>query len=134
MRLLGGLATVPEVICEARRGPTLAYLPAVAVPREVWLSGGFQRECADLAAILNHVACLDCSAWSIIGSADEFEYAENQANAKNRNATILAVATQVECEAIARNRPAFFSRHVFPFEKFLAFVTRPDVSNWRDGM
>ena len=134
LRLVGGLATTPEVIRGEKHGPTRAYLPAIAVNREVWVTDNFCQENADMVRILVHIAHLDHSAWAILGSADEFELAKAEANRKKCNATVLAIATAAECNAVKMTQLAWFSRHVMPFNTFLKFVTRADTANWRDGL
>ena len=134
LRLVGGLATTPEVICGERRGPTRAYLPAITVKREVWVTDNFCQENADMVRILVHIAHLDHNAWAILGSADEFELAKAEANNKKCNATVLAIATEAECNAVKMTKPAWFSRHVMPFGQFLCFVTRADTTTWHSGV
>ena len=134
LQLLGGTATIPAVISGSRHGPTLAYLPAVATPREVWLSAGFYTESRELADIVRHIAGLGSSSWAIIHSAEEFEHAKREANKKMQNAQILALVSSAERDAIAKNQPPFLARHAFTWKAFMAFVSRIDQSNWRTGI
>ena len=132
--LQGGVAAIPQVVSGRRCGPTRGYLPAVAVAREVWLSPGFCAESRGLAAIVKHLANIDTSKWCLLGSAEEFELAKREAHSKKRNATVLAVVSHAEKDAIAKSMPAFISRHALTWDPFLEFVARPDCSNWRDGL
>ena len=135
LKLQGGIATIPQVICGTRRGPTLAYLPALALQREVWLSSDFRSTSSAMAQILEHLVLnSDHSTWSIIHSPDEFEYAKREANAKKHNSKILAVVTETERALIIEKLPAFISRHVFTLTQLLEFAVRVDRSNWRTGI
>ena len=123
-----------EVIRGVRHGPTRAYLPATAVAREVWVTDGFKNAYADLATIFMHIARMDAGAWVLIATADEFELGKIDAHRRKKNAALLALATQGECEAVVCAKPVWFSRHVFELKELLRFVTRQDTANWRDGL
>ena len=132
--LQGGVATVPGVVNGEQRGPTRAYLPAVAVRRELWLSDAWCHGFSELATIVRHIGNLDGSTWSFIGSAEEFEKVKGDANKKGRNAGVIAVMTQKESDAIAKHKPAWVSRHAFTWKRFLEFIGRVDMANWRSGL
>ena len=98
------------------------------------MTDGFQGENRDMARVLVRIARMDASAWAVLGSAEEFELAKAAANKHNRSPTVLALATQAECDAVCGAKPAWLSRHVLSFKKFLSFVTRAGTANWRDGI
>ena len=106
----------------------------MAVAREKWLAPGFCAESKDMASITKYIAGQDYSKWSILGSAEEFEHAKREANSRKCNATVLALVSRAECDAIAKRMPAFISRHALTWKPFLEFVARADASNWRDGI
>ena len=134
LRLLGGIAASPEVVNGFRCGPTVAYLPATTVAREVWVSDGFKNAHADLAAVFLHIVRMEISKWVALGSCEEFELSKTIANRRRCNHKALALATQAEHDAIKGVQPAWFSHHVFTLKGLLDFVTRPGKANWRDGL
>ena len=131
--LQGGVLTVPDVVHGVRHGPVLAYLPAISIRREIWLSDGFVGSFKALAAVVKHIASRDNSNWSLLGSAAEFETAKTDAFKKKRNATVLALVTKAERAAIASHTPAWLSRHAYTWHNFLAFVARADPTRWNNG-
>ncbi len=91
MALRGGVAVQPRFLTsKGRRGAAVAYHPAIATPRQLWLSPTFAEKFPNVVAIIQSASVHQNSKWRLI--ATRAMYRAARAKAKGRWSCIAVIA------------------------------------------
>ena len=121
----------PGVLSGTRRGPVLTFLGAVGIKRKLWMSKRFIDSEPVVSKVVTDITMEEKGRWQIIDTVQEFEAAKKVAARLKKPATVLGLATTEEVQVIQQAGHQF-SRHVFNFVDFWAFVSRLDKANCHD--
>lgn len=95
MALRGGVVVQPQFLeSEGRRGAAVAYHPAIATPRQVWLSPQFVEKFPKIAEVIQSAAVDKASQWQLLVALSAFQAA--RARARGNRWSVIAVVAPKE--------------------------------------
>jgi hypothetical protein len=93
MALRGGVAVQPRFLTSnGRRGAAVAYHPAIATPRQLWLSPTFAEKFPHVVAVIQSAFVHQTSNWRLIATRSVYNVA--RAKAKGRLSCLAVIARE----------------------------------------
>ena len=94
LALRGGVAVQPRFLeTKGRRGAAVAYRPAIATPRQLWLSPRFMEKFPKIAVIIQSAAVDETSKWQLLVSHPVYKAARAKSSGTKK---LLAVMVREE--------------------------------------
>ena len=96
LALRGGVAVQPRfLMTKGGRGAAVAYRPAIATPRQLWLSPRFMEKFLQIAVIMQSAAVDQTSKWQLLVSPSVYEAARGRSS----GAKVVVVMVREEMTA-----------------------------------